>query len=262
MIRSLRTAALGMAAQQLTLDVIANNLANVNTTGFKRSSVEFQDILYETIVSGAGEGGLGQEKPVEIQVGHGNRAVSTFRTFSQGTVTDTENPLDLAIDGDGFFQVMRPDGTYAYTRDGAFRINPDGFIVTTTGLKLGTEISLPPDTESINIGQDGIISVLLAGETTPEEIGQIELVKFVNPAGLRAVGGNLYEETVAAGPPTVGFAGDEGFGVVLQGFLEKSNVDVVQEMINMIVAQRAYEINSKAVKSADEMLAVANNIRR
>lgn len=262
MIRSLRTAALGMAAQQLTLDVIANNLANVNTTGFKRSSVEFQDVLYETIVSGAGEGGLGQEKPVEIQVGHGNRAVSTFRTFTQGAVADTENPLDLAIDGDGFFQVMRPDGTYAYTRDGTFRINADGFIVTTTGLRLGSEISLPPDTESIHIGQDGIISIILSGESTPEEISQIELVKFVNPAGLRAVGGNLYEETVASGPPTVGFAGDEGFGAVLQGFLEKSNVDVVQEMINMIVAQRAYEINSKAVKSADEMLAVANNIRR
>ncbi|UCH09880.1 MAG: flagellar basal-body rod protein FlgG [Fidelibacterota bacterium] len=262
MIRSLRTAALGMAAQQLTLDVIANNLANVNTTGFKRSSVEFQDILYETIVSGAGEGGLGQEKPTEIQVGHGNRAVSTFRTFAQGTITDTNNPLDLAIDGDGFFQVMRPDGTYAYTRDGAFRINADGYIVTSTGLRLGSEISLPPDTESINIGQDGILSVILAGESEPEEIGQLELVKFVNPGGLNAVGGNLYEETVASGPPTIGFAGDEGFGSVLQGFLEKSNVDVVQEMINMIVAQRAYEINSKAVKSADEMLAVANNIRR
>ena len=262
MIRSLRTAALGMAAQQLTLDVIANNLANVNTTGFKRSSVEFQDILYETIVSGAGEGGLGQEKPAEIQVGHGNRAVSTFRTFAQGTITDTANPLDMAIDGDGFFQVTRPDGTYAYTRDGAFRLNADGFIVTTTGLRLGSEVSLPPDTESILISQDGIIAIVLSGESTPEEISQIELVKFVNPAGLQAVGGNLYEETVASGPPTVGFAADEGFGAVLQGFLEKSNVDVVQEMINMIVAQRAYEINSKAVKTADEMLAVANNLRR
>jgi len=262
MIRSLRTAALGMAAQQLTLDVIANNLANVNTTGFKRSSVEFQDVLYETIVSGAGEGGLGQEKPAEIQVGHGNRAVSTFRTFAQGTIVDTTNPLDLAIDGDGFFQVIQSDGTYAYTRDGAFRINPDGYVVTSSGLKLGSEISLPSETESINISQDGIISVILSGESTPEEIGQMELVKFVNPAGLRAIGGNLYEETVASGPPTIGFAADEGFGAVLQGFLEKSNVDVVQEMINMIVAQRAYEINSKAVKSADEMLSVANNMRR
>ncbi len=262
MIRSLRTAALGMAAQQLTLDVIANNLANVNTTGFKRSSVEFQDVLYETIVSGAGEGGIGQEKPAEIQVGHGNRAVSTFRTFAQGTIVDTNNPLDMAIDGDGFFQVIQSDGTYAYTRDGAFRINPDGYIVTSSGLKLGSEISLPSETESINISQDGIISVILSGESTPEEIGQMELVKFINPAGLRAIGGNLYEETVASGPPTIGFAADEGFGAVLQGFLEKSNVDVVQEMINMIVAQRAYEINSKAVKSADEMLSVANNMRR
>ena len=263
MIRSLRTAALGMAAQQLTLDVIANNLANVNTTGYKRSSVEFQDILYETIVSGAGEGGFGQEKPTEIQVGHGNRAVSTFRTFAQGTITDTGNPLDLAIDGDGFFQVLRPDGTYAYTRDGALRINSDGYVVTTTGLRLASEISLPPETSDILISQDGIITVLIAGDgVTPEEIGQIELAKFVNPAGLQAVGGNLYEETVASGPPTLGFSGDEGFGATMQGFLEKSNVDVVQEMINMIVAQRAYEINSKAVKSADEMLSVANNIRR
>ncbi len=262
MIRSLRTSALGMAAQQLTLDVIANNLANVNTTGFKRSSVEFQDILYETIVSGAGEGGQGWERPAEIQVGHGNRAVSTFRSFAQGATAETGNPLDLAIQGDGFFQVQRPNGEFAYTRDGAFRLNSDGFIVTTTGLRLGSELSLPRDTDRINIGQDGIVSVLLSGDSTPEEIGQLELVRFVNPAGLEAIGGNLYVETVASGAPTVGFAGEESFGTVIQGFLEKSNVDVVQEMINMIVAQRAYEINSKAVKTADEMLAVANNIRR
>ncbi|MCK4578848.1 MAG: flagellar basal-body rod protein FlgG [Candidatus Marinimicrobia bacterium] len=262
MIRSLRTAALGMGAQQLQLDVIANNLANVNTTGFKRSSVEFQDVLYETIVSGAGEGGPGQEKPSEIQVGHGNRAVSTFRTFAQGAVEQTENPLDLAIDGDGFFQVLRPDGSYAYSRDGSFRISSDGYIVSASGLRLGSEISLPAETGSVNISQDGIVSVLLSGEIEPSEIGQLELAKFVNPAGLLAIGGNLYEETVASGPPSLGFPSDEGFGVTLQGFLEKSNVDVVQEMINMIVAQRAYEINSKAVKSADEMLAVANNIRR
>ncbi len=262
MIRSLRTSALGMAAQQLTLDVIANNLANVNTTGFKRSSVEFQDILYETIVSGAGEGGQGFQKPSEIQVGHGNRAVSTFRTFAQGAIAETGNPLDLAIDGDGFFQVQKPDGGFGYTRDGAFRLNADGFIVTTTGLRLGSELSLPSDTDSINIGQDGIVSVLLSGDSAPEEIGRLELVRFVNPAGLEAIGGNLYVETVASGAPTVGFAGEESFGRVIQGFLEKSNVDVVQEMINMIVAQRAYEINSKAVKTADEMLAVANNLRR
>ena len=168
----------------------------------------------------------------------------------------------MAIQGDGFFQVKKADGSFAYTRDGTFRLNADGFIVTTTGLRLGSEISLPPDTDAINIAQDGIISVTLAGEPTPEEIGQIELARFVNPAGLQAVGGNLYEETVASGPPTIGFAADEGFGAVVQGFLEKSIVDVVTEMINMIVAQRAYEINSKAVKTADEMLAVANNLRR
>ena len=262
MIRSLRTAALGMSAQQLNLDVIANNLANVNTTGYKRSGVEFQDILYETIVSGAGEGGLGLEKPAEIQVGHGNRAVSTFRTFSQGSLADTGNALDLAIDGDGFFQLLRPDGTYGYTRDGTFRINSDGYMVTASGLKLSSEINLPPETERVNVSQDGIVSVVISGDSTPEDIGQIELARFVNPAGMLAVGGNLFEETVSSGPPLIGYAGDEGFGGLLQGFLEASNVDVVQEMINMIVAQRAYEINSKAVKTADEMLSVANNIRR
>ena len=262
MIRSLRTAALGMGAQQLQLDVIANNLANINTTGFKRSSVEFQDVLYETIVSGAGDGGPGSEKPASIQIGHGNRAVSTFRSFAQGTVSETSNPLDMAIDGDGFFQVLRPDGSYAYTRDGAFRINPDGYMVNGSGLRLGSEINLPVETESISIGADGIVAVILSGETEPSELGQLELAKFVNPAGLMALGGKLYEETVASGPPSIGFPSDHGFGRTLQGFLEKSNVDVVQEMINMIVAQRAYEINSKAVKSADEMLAVANNIRR
>ena len=262
MIRSLRTAALGMGAQQLQLDVIANNLANVNTTGFKRSSVEFQDILYETIVTGAGEGGPGQEKPAEIQIGHGNRAVSTFRSFAQGAIAETGNSLDLAIDGDGFFQLLRVDGTFAYTRDGSFRISSDGFIVTSSGLRLSSEINLPPDTDSIRISEDGTIAVVLSGETTPVELGQFEMAKFINPAGLIAVGGNLYEESSASGPPIIGFASDEEFGSVLQGFLEKSNVDVVQEMINMIVAQRAYEINSKAVKAADEMLAVANNLRR
>jgi len=262
MIRSLRTAALGMGAQQLQLDVIANNLANVNTTGFKRSSVEFQDVLYETIVSGATAGGPGQEKPADIQVGHGNRAVSTFRSFSQGTVADTGNPLDLAIDGNGFFQLLRADGSYVYSRDGALRLNSEGYIVNASGLRLASEISLPPETESINISQDGIISLVLEGDALPTDIGQIELVKFVNPAGLRSLGGNMYEEAASSGPPTIGFAGDEGFGITIQGYLEKSNVDVVQEMIGMIVAQRAYEINSKAVKTADEMLAVANNIRR
>ncbi len=262
MIRALRTAALGMGAQQLQLDVIANNLANINTTGFKRSSVEFQDVLYENIVTGGGEGTLGGEKPAEIQVGHGNRAVSTFRSFAQGVITETNNPLDLSVDGDGFFQLLKSDGSYAYTRDGAFRINNEGYIVTATGIRMASDISLPEDTAQIYIGRDGIVSVLLSGDIEPSEVGQVELARFINPAGLQAVGGNMYEETAASGRPSIGLPGDEGYGEVLQGFLEKSNVDVVQEMINMIVAQRAYEINSKAVKTADEMLAVANNIRR
>ncbi|MFC1747019.1 flagellar basal-body rod protein FlgG [Candidatus Neomarinimicrobiota bacterium] len=262
MIRSLRTAALGMGAQQLQLDVIANNLANVNTTGFKRSSVEFQDVLYEKIVAGSSAGGPGFEKPADIQVGHGNRAVSTFRTFAQGSVAETSNPLDIAIDGDGFFQLLRSDGSYAYTRDGSFRLNAEGYLVNASGLRLASEVNLPPETESIYISEDGVISVILQGDAIPTEIDQLELAKFVNPAGLSAIGGNMYMEAAGSGPPTVGFAGEEGFGVTIQGFLEKSNVDVVQEMIGMIVAQRAYEINSKAVRTADEMLAVANNIRR
>ncbi|MCH8326920.1 MAG: flagellar basal-body rod protein FlgG [Candidatus Marinimicrobia bacterium] len=262
MIRALRTAALGMSAQQLQLDVIANNLANINTTGFKRSSVEFQDVLYETIVSGGGDGGPNQGKPANLQVGLGNRAVSTFRSFAQGAVAETGNALDLAISGDGFFQVLRPDGSYAYVRDGSFRLNADGFIVTATGARLASELSLPSGTEDISVGEDGVVRVLLSGEAEPQEIGQIELAKFVNPAGLKSLGGNMYEETSASGQPIIGFAGDDGFGTTIQGFLEKSNVDVVQEMINMIIAQRAYEINSKAVKTADDMLAVANNIRR
>ena len=180
MLRALRTAALGMSAQQLQLDVIANNLANVNTTGFKRSSVEFQDVLYETLVSGAGNAGPGQEKPAEIQIGLGNRAVSTFRSFAQGAVTETGNALDLAIDGDGFFQLLRPDGTFAYTRDGTFRINSDGFVVTPLGLRLASQLTLPPDTQQINVGIDGIVSILLSGDPEPQELGQVELAKFVN----------------------------------------------------------------------------------
>ena len=262
MIRALRTAALGMSAQQLQLDVIANNLANVNTTGFKRSSVEFQDVLYETIVSGGGNGGPNQGKPANLQIGLGNRAVSTFRSFAQGAVTETGNALDLAISGDGFFQVLRPDGSFAYVRDGSFRINAEGFIVTATGARLASELNLPSGTEDIAVGEDGVVRVLLAGDVEPQEIGQIELAKFVNPAGLKSLGGNMYEETIASGQPIIGFAGEDGFGTTIQGFLEKSNVDVVQEMINMIIAQRAYEINSKAVKTADDMLAIANNIRR
>lgn len=262
MLRSLRTAALGMAAQQLNVDSIANNLANVNTTGYKRSTIEFQDLLYDTIQSGASDGRKGNEKPGEIQIGLGNRPVSTYRTFSQGSIVETGNPLDLAINGKGFLQIIKSDGNYGYTRDGSLRLNSTGNLVTVSGLYVFPELSLPEGVSSINISQDGIVSVIIEGRPESEEIGQLELVTFMNPAGLRAIGGNLYEETEASGEPYFGLPGEEGFGTVIQGYLEKSNVDVVQEMINLIVSQRAYEINSKAVKTADELLAMTNNIKR
>ncbi|MDP8241026.1 MAG: flagellar basal-body rod protein FlgG [Candidatus Hatepunaea meridiana] len=262
MLRSLRTAALGMAAQQLNVDTIANNLANVNTTGYKKNNVEFQDLLYETIQAGSSSGGEGNEKPGDIQIGMGNKPISTFRCFTQGNITETGNSLDIAIEGNGFFQIQKPDGEYAYTRDGALRINSTGNLVSVSGLRVYPEIMLPENVASVNISQDGIISVLFQGESEPEEIGQLELATFMNSAGLRAIGGNLYEQTEASGEPAYGPPGEDGFGTVVQGYLEKSNVDVVQEMINLIVAQRAYEINSKAVKTADEILAMTNNLKR
>jgi len=262
MLRSLRTAALGMAAQQLNIDTIANNLANVNTTGFKKSNVEFQDLLYETIHSGDVGGNDGKEKPTEIQIGMGNKPISTFRSFSQGAIEETGNPLDVAINGKGFFQISRVDGSYAYTRDGSFQINSKGNLVTASGLSVYPEIDIPEGVSGINISQDGVISVIIQGQPDSEEIGQLELVNFMNPAGLRAIGGNLYEQTEASGVPAYGLPAENGYGNIVQGYLEKSNVDVVQEMINLIVSQRAYEINSKAVKTSEEILAMTNNLKR
>jgi len=262
MFRSLRIAALGMAGQQLNVDVISNNLANVNTTGYKKSNIEFQDLLYNTIQTGSADGGIGHEKPSALEIGSGNRPVSTFRSFTQGDVSETGNSLDVAINGRGFFQIMNSDGTISYSRDGTFRVNSQGNVVTITGLSVYPELSIPQDTTSINIKQDGTVSILTDGQIDPEEIGQIELASFMNPAGLKAIGGNLYSETESSGQASYGMPGDDGFGSTLQGYLEKSNVDVVQEMISLIVSQRAYEINSKAVKTADELLAITNNIKR
>ena len=262
MLRSLTTSALGMAAQQLNVDNISNNLANVNTTGFKKSSIEFQDLLYETIETGGVDANNENLPPAQLQLGHGSRAIATFKTFSQGAITETGNPLDLAINGDGFFQVSMPDGSYGFARDGAFHINPDGFLVNSAGLRMGDGIAIPDGTASINVAQDGVVSVLMAGETQPEEVGQIELVRFMNSSGLESIGGNMYKETVASGAPTVSTPGEEGYGSVIQGYLETSNVDVVQEMINLIIAQRAYEINSKAVKTSEDLLSIANNLKR
>lgn len=259
---ALQTAATGMYAQQLYVDIIAHNLANVNTTGYKRSKIEFQDLLYRTVQPAGMVTEEWVEVPTEFQIGYGTKPVATPKVFIQGAVTPTDNPLDLAIEGDGFFQIIRPDGTVVYTRDGNFKLSPEGRIVTSQGFGLEPDITLPADATDINIGADGTVSVLVVGSREPEVLGQIELAKFINPAGLRSIGGNLYEATVASGEPIIGTPGSEGFGNLAQGFLEASNVEVVEEMVNMIVAQRAYELNAKVIKTADQMLSIANNLPR
>jgi len=264
MFRALRTAALGMTAQQLTVDNIANNLSNVNTTGFKRSTIAFQDLFYQTIATskrGASINNVGSEGP-ELQIGHGARPVATIRNFNQGSVEETGNPLDVAIDGNGFFQIIRPDGSIAYTRDGNFTVDSSGQLVNNSGLPLNDQIEIPPDAVAVQISQDGMVSAILQGETSPIDLGQIELARFINPAGLRAIGDNLFESTESSGDPFLGLPGIEGFGSINQGFLENSNVDIVTEMVNLITAQRAYETNSKMVQTAEDMMRITNNIKR
>jgi len=251
-----------MTAQQMNVDVIANNLANVNTTGFKKSSIEFQDLLYESMQTGSRDGREGKANPANLQVGLGNRPISTYRSFTEGNISETGNPLDVAINGKGFMQVVLPDGNYAYTRDGSLKVNAEGYLVTNSGLKIAPELHIPGNTDSISINQDGTVSILLAGEETMEELGQIELVSFMNAGGLDGQGGNLFTVTEASGEPIYGRPGEDGLGLLVQGYLEKSNVDIAQEMIELIVAQRAYEVNSKAVRTADELLAMINNLKR
>jgi flagellar basal-body rod protein FlgG len=261
--RALRTAASGMFAQQLNIDVIAHNLANVNTTSFKRSRAEFQDLMYQILKAPVSANqNENTQSPGEIQIGTGVQAVATLRDFKQGDLQPTNNPLDVAINGDGFFQVRKPDGTIAYTRDGSFKLSRDGRLVNSAGYILEPEIIIPETAVAISISRDGIVEILNSGETEPVEIGRIELVKFVNPAGLRSIGNNLYVETQASGQPIFGTPGSEGFGELMQGYLEASNVDIVEEMVNMIIAQRAYEINSKTIKTVEEMLQMANNLKR
>ncbi|MBM3328388.1 MAG: flagellar basal-body rod protein FlgG [Calditrichaeota bacterium] len=262
MIRALRSAASGMYAQQLYIDTIANNLSNVNTTGFKRAKMEFQDLVYQTIQGSGNSAELDAVLPTELQIGHGVRPISIQKSFEQGNILPTGNPLDLSIDGEGFFQVGKPDGTTVYSRDGSLKISPDGGIVTSDGYRIEPTITIPADTAQIMIARDGTVSIVLIGETEPQTIGQIELARFINPAGLHSLGQNLYKETVASGPPILGNPGQEGMGMVSQGFLESSNVQIVEEMVAMIVAQRAYEVASKAIRTAEEMLTIANNLKR
>lgn len=262
MIRALYSSSSGMQAQQLNLDTIANNLANVNTTGFKRTRVDFQDLLYQTYRAPGTAGSQGTTIPTGIQVGHGSRAVATQRIFSQGDFQQTENPLDLVIEGDGFFQVTRPDGTTGYTRAGAFKKDGTGRIVTSDGFLLSPAVTIPADAKAITIGSDGTVSVMLAGQTAASTVGTLQLASFINPAGLLSVGRNLFTPTAASGSAIVGNPGVTGLGTLTQGFLELANVKVVEEMVAMITSQRAYEANSKAIQTADDMLGISNNLKR
>lgn len=260
MIKALYTSATSMKAQQLYVDNIANNLANVNTVGFKRSQVNFEDLLYDTITSAGADSAQGFQIPSGLQIGGGVRAVSTTKVFSQGTPQNTNRPLDLAIQGDGFFQITRPDGTIVYSRDGAFQLNSQGEVVTSDGLRLSPSITIQ-NALNITIGTDGTVNVQ-STDGSFQNVGQITTVTFANPAGLESLGRNLYRETPASGPPSVVTPGEQGAGEILQGFLENSNVEVVKELVDLITAQRAYEISSKAIRASDEMLSTANQISR
>ncbi len=259
--RALRTAATGMYAQQLNVDAIANNLANVNTTSFKETRVEFQDLMYQTIRATGVSSQPGREPPAPLEVGDGTIPSSTTRNFSQGELTPTQNQLDFAIQGDGFFTVRMPDGTESYTRDGSFKISGDGNLVTSDGYLVEPGFTIPQDTTSIAVAADGTVQATVSGQTNPVTLGQIQLTKFVNPAGLHGIGNNLYQETVASGTPILGNGNTTGFGQVQQGYLESSNVSIVDEMVKMIEAERAYELNSKAVQTANTMMQLADNLK-
>ena len=259
---SLYIGATGMEAQRVNIDVISNNLANVNTSGFKRSRADFQELMYQTSQAAGTETAAGTEVPTGIQIGLGVEPSSVQKIFQQGGLTTTENPLDLAIEGDGFFQIIMPDGETGYTRAGNFKLDSQGEIVTSEGDPLEPSITIPGDTLSITITSDGTISTLQAGNLTPTTIGQIELARFTNPGGLNAMGKNIFMPSGSSGSVTTANPGSDGLGTVNQGFVEMSNVNIVEEMVNMIVSQRAYELNSKVVQTSDQMLQMANNIIR
>ncbi len=263
MIRAMGTAASGMKAQQMNIDTIANNLANVNTTGYKKSHTEFQDLLYEKVMPGGQIDAEGRALPARVEVGHGVKLVATNKNFSQGTVVSTGNPLDIMVEGDGFFQLRMPDGTIKYTRDGSFKMDAERNIVTASGYRLEPAVIVPEDAIELSISRDGIVSVMVAGDdSNVQEIGQIEMARFPNASGLAARGGNVFGESPASGNPILGNPGLDGFGETASGFLEMSNVETVDELVNMISAQRAYELNSKTISMADEMMQTVNRLKR
>ncbi len=257
---SLYSAATGMEAQQLNLNTIANNLANVNTPGFKRSKIEFQDLLYQSKRASGSDSGGGNLVPTGIEIGNGSRVAATSKVFTQGQVTQSGEKYDCAIQGDGFFEVQRPNGTIAYTRDGSFKLNAQGQVVTSDGLPLLSGFQpIPPGATGVNIAENGEVTVQSA---TGTQNFRLTMTRFANPSGLRSLGGNLYEETGASGTPEIGAPGEAGFGRILQGYTEASNVNIVEEMVNLIVAQRAYEINSKSIQTSDEMLQNVAQMKR
>jgi len=254
MLASLWISKTGLSAQDTALATISNNLANVSTTGFKRDRAVFQDLLYQIDRQPGAQSSQTDEFPSGLQVGTGVRTVATQKVHTAGNLQVTDQPLDMAINGRGFFQLLQPDGSTAYTRDGQFQINSDGEIVNSIGLPLEPAISIPSNAVQITIGSDGVVSATLAGQTTPSQIGDIQLVDFINPAGLQARGGNLFNETQASGTPTISTPGLDGLGTVEQGVLENSNVSVVEELVNLITTQRAYEMNTKVISASDQML--------
>lgn len=255
MMRSLSIAKTGLEAQQNQLDAITHNLANVGTNGYKRSHAVFEDLVYQNLRQAGGPSSQETQLPTGLQLGSGVRTVATSRNFSQGALTQTGNQMDIAISGQGFFQVQMPDGTTAYTRDGSFQVDAQGQLVTSNGYVLNPAITVPANTQSITIGRDGVVSATAANATAPQQIGQLQLAGFMNPAGLEPRGGNLFTETAASGNAQTGNPGANGLGTLQQGTVEASNVNVVEELVAMIQTQRAYEINSKAIQTSDQMLA-------
>jgi flagellar basal-body rod protein FlgG len=254
MMNSLWISKTGMEAQQTQLDVISNNLANVSTTGFKRANAVFEDLMYQNLRQVGANATEQSQLPTGLQVGLGVRTVATSRNFAQGSLQQSTNPLDVAIKGNGFFNVTLPDGTVGYTRDGSFQVDAQGRLVNSSGLPIANGITVPANATAVTIGADGQVTAQISGQTAPQQIGTIALSSFVNPAGLEPRGGNTYVETAASGQPQGGTPGANGLGTLSQGYLETSNVNVVQELVNMIQTQRAYEMNSKAIQTSDQML--------
>ena len=249
----------GLDAQQTNMDVIANNLANVNTTGFKKGRATFEDLLYQNIRQPGGQSTQNTQLPSGLMLGTGVRIGSTEKIFTQGNIVQTGNNLDMAIQGQGFFQILMPDGSTAYTRDGSFQLDSNGQLVTSNGYPLQPAITVPANTQSLTIGSDGTVTATVAGSTTPTQIGTVQLSNFINPAGLQPMGQNLFQETAASGAAQNGTPGLSGLGTLQQGSLETSNVNTVESLVNMIETQRAYEINSKAISTTDQMLQYVNN---